>query len=102
MARDYAQMVCAAIPDTSTLFSGMVDDVIPRSTDWIRALKSRHPYNTMSDWKLLTEMRLSITTCYCNASLNACSFDEMWLSFLMKEIFKKQWEPDTKSWIKIG
>jgi hypothetical protein len=101
MHKDYPDMVDKAKLAIEQEFVVILSNK-PTMATWIALLKTRHPYNTMSDWKLLTEMRIGISGCYCNAGLNNCGFDEMWLTFIMKNMFKSQWDNSKKIWVEMG
>lgn len=74
---------------------------IPRQDELQIILKQKiERFKNMNDLKFDFNMRQTIFTIYCHKILSTLSLNSMWLIFLMKSLFDKQWVPESKSWEK--
>jgi hypothetical protein len=72
---------------------------VPRQDELQIILKQKiDRFNNMTDLKFDFNMRQCIFKTYCTKILNLLTLNDMWLIFFMRELFGKQWVPESKSW----
>ena len=52
-----------------------------------------------SEWRLLSQMKLSLPKTYCTCNLKNMSIVELWLLFYMKQKYNLKWMEASKKWM---
>jgi len=72
---------------------------VPRQDEIQLILKQKiERFNNMTDLKFDFNMRQCVFQTYCHKILSTLSLNQMWLIFFMRQLFGKQWVPESKSW----